>query len=70
MKKEDLTILYKAGLISSKPFFYIEIKDKIKQYVSQGMTKTEAVTKVSNLTGVSSRTVWIALNATKGIDII
>jgi hypothetical protein len=69
MKKVDLNKLYKAGLISSKPFNYFEIKDKVKQYTCQGITKTEAVNKTSKMLGVSEVTIWKALKATSSIDL-
>jgi len=69
MKREDLTKLYKAGLISSKPYNYMQIKDKVSQYIIQGITKTEAVKKTAELTGFSTRTIWIALKSTAGINL-
>lgn len=69
MKKEDLDKLYKNGLISSKPFHYLELKSKVKQYMVTGITKTEAVKKTSKTAGVSEQTVWVALKSTNGIEL-
>jgi len=69
MKKEDLKKLYHAGLISSKPFRYLELKGKVSQYMVQGITKTEAVQKTAAIARTSTTTVWNALNATKGINL-
>ena len=69
MKKEDLNKLYKNGLISSKPFHYLELKSKVAQYMAQGLTKTEAVKKTKEIAGVSEQTVWVALKATNDINL-
>jgi hypothetical protein len=69
MKKSDLTELYKRGLISSKPFEYIEIKDKVTQYISQGLTKTESIIRTKKLLKCSDRKIWNALKVTDGLQI-
>lgn len=69
MKREDLNKLYQNGLISSKPFHYLELKSKVSQYLSQGFTKTESVKKTSKIAKVSEQTVWTSLKATNGINI-
>lgn len=69
MDRKELIKMYKNGLISSKPYNYLQIKDKVSQYKSGGMTRTEAVGKVASLMGLSTRTIWKALNATEGINL-
>ncbi|RLE52381.1 MAG: hypothetical protein DRJ26_04805 [Candidatus Methanomethylicota archaeon] len=70
MKRSDLKILYSNGLISSKPFSYFEIKDKVAQYRKQGMSKTDSVKATAKLTGVSIVTIWSALRSTKDIELV
>lgn len=69
MKRADLGELYRGGLISSKPFEYITINDKIQEYKREGKTVSKAVEAVSNLTGKSKRTVYRAMKAAKGIKL-
>lgn len=67
MRKKDITLLYERGLISSKPYQYFEISDKMNQYMAEGITKTEAIVRTRKLLNCSERTIYKALKATAGI---
>ena len=67
--RSNLIKMYQNGLISSKPYQYLEIKSKVKQYESSGLTKTESVNKTAKLLGCTERTVWNALKGTKGLSL-
>jgi len=69
MKRKDLKDLYRAGLISSKPYEYFAIKDKFQQYKKQGMGVEKAVLKVAELTGKKRDSIYRAIRATKNIDL-
>ena len=57
----ELKKLYRAGLISYKPIYYIEISGKVKELKASGMNHTPAINKVAEDSGVSIQTVYRAV---------
>jgi AraC-like DNA-binding protein len=60
MNKKTLIELYKNGIISHKPIVDLEMRNKIRQLLKTGYTKTAAIKKVAVDVGVSERTVYRA----------
>jgi len=69
VKREDLKILYQNGLLSSKVFNYFEIRNKVLEYQTQGLKKTDAVNRTALLTGLTTRTIFNALRLVSDIQI-
>ncbi len=60
-EKYTLHQLFRMGLISYKPIFYIEMVSKYNQLRATKVKKGEAVRQVALLSKVTTRTVYKAL---------
>lgn len=61
MRKYTLQELYEKGLISGKVINYKEMQNKVAQYVSTGMKKSDAVKQTAEVARVSVQTIYNAL---------
>ena len=59
-KKYTLQELYKAGVISNKPFLYLDLSNKIKAAMLTGLKKSKAIREVALASGVTVRTCYRA----------
>jgi hypothetical protein len=66
--KYDLIQLYKAGLVSHKATFYIDVAEKIDSLKATGMNNKQAEQKLSEDMKISTRTVRRAARAKKELD--
>jgi hypothetical protein len=66
--KYTLTELYKAGLVSHKASFYIELAEKKDSLKATGMNNKQAEKKLSDDMRISTRTIQRASKAKKQLD--
>lgn len=66
--KYDLIQLYKAGLVSHKATFYIDVAEKIESLKATGMNNKQAEKKLSKDMRISTRTIQRAAKAKKQLD--
>jgi len=60
-KKYTLQELFKMGLISYKPLFYLEMVNKYNQLIEANVKKSVAVKQVAELSRVTPKTVYQAI---------
>jgi len=65
--RDTLNKLYRNGLISYKPIFYLEVKDKVRQLKASGLKHTEAINMVARDMRVSRQTIYKAIRLTNDI---
>lgn len=61
-ERYTLKELFDMGLISYKPIFYMEMVNKYKQLRASKVKRGEAVKQVAELSRVTTRTVYKAIN--------
>lgn len=59
--RDVLIKLYKSGLISHKPLYYLDLSNKVKEFIRCGMTQPEAIKQVSKDNAVSVQTIYKAI---------
>ncbi|MCK5610914.1 hypothetical protein KAR91_54070 [Candidatus Pacearchaeota archaeon] len=66
--KYDLIELYKAGLVSHKATFYIDVAEKKSSLMKTGLNNKQAEQKLAKDMKISERTVRRASKAKKRLD--
>lgn len=66
--KYSLTELYKAGLVSHKANFYIDLAEKKESLKATGMNNKQAEEILSRDMGICTRTIQRASKAKKRLD--